>query len=262
MRHHEPGPEYRALDPLQTRIETHRRYSEHPDHVERAVLDAVALGPEESLLDVGAGTGSLLARLRRDGHAGRLVGLDTSAAAIAQLRRLDDVEVVRADAVALPFGDGEFSVVTARHMLYHVPDPPQAVREARRVLAPGGRFAATVNLPDSLPETVALVRTVVARHGVTDTSERPLNPGGLRACIEPVFGDVEVIEHANALVYPDADAFARYCVAMLGFYGVDVDFPARDAVVADVRVQAERRFAGRDGPLRDRKGYVVAVARR
>jgi ubiquinone/menaquinone biosynthesis C-methylase UbiE len=262
--HHDPDREYRTLDPLRARIDTHRRYSEHPEDVERAVLDAVALAGEESLLDVGSGTGSLLARLRREGQAGRLVGLDTSPAAIACVRELEGVEAVQAAAAALPFADGEFSVVTARHMLYHVADPSLAVREARRVLAHGGRFAATVNSAEALPETVDLLRTVAARHGVarSDLLQRPLNPGGLQALVEPVFGEVEVVEYPNALVYPDPDAFARYAVAMLGFHGVGADFPDRDAVVADVIAEAGRRFDERDGPLRDPKGYVVVAARR
>jgi ubiquinone/menaquinone biosynthesis C-methylase UbiE len=256
--------EYLDLGPLQTRIDTHRRYSERPDDVERAVLDETALRPDDALLDIGSGTGSLLARLRREGHRGRLVGLDTSPAAIAALEAIDGVEAVRADAVALPFADGAFAVVTARHMLYHVSDPAQAVREAWRVLAPGGRFVAVVNFPDALPETGDLLRTVTARHGVPTAraSGRSLHSGGLPALIEPVFGELRTVEHHNALVYPSADGFARYCVAMLSFYGVGADFPARAAVVADVVAEAQRRFDAADGPLREPKGFSVSVGRR
>jgi ubiquinone/menaquinone biosynthesis C-methylase UbiE len=255
--------EYLALGPLQTRIDTHRCYSEHADDVERAVLDAIALGPEESLLDVGSGTGSFLARLRREGHRGRLVGLDTSPAAIEQLQALRSVEAVQVDAAALPFPDDSFDVITARHMLYHVADPSQAVREARRVLVPGGRFAATVNFRDALPETVDLLLTVVARHGVVDSErqERPLHTETLPGLVAPVFGDVETVEHPNALVYPSAEAFARYCVAMLSFYGVDTDFPARETVVEAVIAEARRRFNAHGGSLREPKGYSVSVAR-
>ena len=45
----------------------------------------------------------------------------------------------------LPFADSNFDVVTARHMLYHVPNMTKAIREAKRVLKPGGRFLAVTN---------------------------------------------------------------------------------------------------------------------
>ena len=50
------------------------------------MLDVIELGSNGSLLDIGSGTGSFVGRPRRDGHHWRLVGLDTSPAAIKQLR--------------------------------------------------------------------------------------------------------------------------------------------------------------------------------
>jgi len=55
------------------------------------------------------------------------------------------VEFALADAQALPFPDATFDVVTARHMLYHVPDIGKALSEMRRVLKPGGYFLAVTN---------------------------------------------------------------------------------------------------------------------
>ncbi|MEM7531315.1 MAG: class I SAM-dependent methyltransferase, partial [Chloroflexota bacterium] len=45
----------------------------------------------------------------------------------------------------LPFEDNRFDVVTANHMLYHVPSIPKAIAEVRRVLKPDGRFVAVTN---------------------------------------------------------------------------------------------------------------------
>ena len=45
---------------------------------------------------------------------------------------------VEADLTRLPFGDGEFDIVICSHVLEHVPDDRVAIREMKRVLAPGG----------------------------------------------------------------------------------------------------------------------------
>jgi hypothetical protein len=121
-----------------------------------------------------------------------------------------------------------------------------------------------LNFPDALPETGDLLRAVVARHGVqvSASRERPLHSANISALIEPMFGRTETFEHPNALIYPDADAFARYAIAMLSFYGVDQAFPQRDAVVDDLITEAHRRVDAHDGRLREEKGFAVSLARR
>ena len=63
-----------------------------------------------------------------------------------------DVALVAADATALPLPDGVADLTLAMHMLYHVPDPSQAVRELRRVTRPGGRVVIGLNGLDHLRE--------------------------------------------------------------------------------------------------------------
>src|SRR5687768_1380215 len=70
--------QYATAESLRARIETHARYSVGPS-LEAAVDAALALCGGEDLLDVGTGTGGFPARLRREGHRGRLVGVDASA---------------------------------------------------------------------------------------------------------------------------------------------------------------------------------------
>lgn len=81
------------------------------------------------VLDVGCADGVLRAALPPSGP--RLVGLDTS----ATLLRAHPAPVVQADAARLPFLDGSVDAVTALNVLYHLPDPLPALREAHRVLA-------------------------------------------------------------------------------------------------------------------------------
>lgn len=93
------------------------------------------LAGARDVLDVGCGTGGLLARL---GPAA--TGVDRSARALALARERGLTRVAQACASALPFPDGSFDAVLALDVLYHrdVGDEAAAVAELARVARPGG----------------------------------------------------------------------------------------------------------------------------
>ncbi|HTX12994.1 MAG TPA: class I SAM-dependent methyltransferase [Solirubrobacteraceae bacterium] len=101
---------------------------------------------EGRTLDVGCGEGRVGVALHQSGH--RLVGVD-SAPSLARLATQTGAyeRVVVADAAAMPFTDGVFDVVVAFMSLQDMDDAGGAVREAARVLSPGGRFVAAVVHP-------------------------------------------------------------------------------------------------------------------
>ncbi|WUJ72964.1 methyltransferase domain-containing protein [Kribbella soli] len=104
------------------------------------------LRPGMSLLDVGAGPGTITADLARLVEPGRTTALEANAAALditkATFADLDlDVEFVVGDVHALELPDDTFDVVHAHQVLQHVGDPVQALREMRRVCKPGGIVA-------------------------------------------------------------------------------------------------------------------------
>lgn len=106
-----------------------------------ALLDQAAPGARR-VLDVGAGTGALLARLRvaRNGLAPVAVDLAPGMAALARAR-LGDAAVAAGDAEALPFRAGAFDLVVSTSAFQWLPRLEPALAEARRVLAPGGALA-------------------------------------------------------------------------------------------------------------------------
>ncbi|MBF0294471.1 MAG: methyltransferase domain-containing protein [Magnetococcales bacterium] len=92
-------------------------------------------------LDIGCGSGWVVKSFAR--HGAYSVGVDfteravISTAAALQTYRLPGM-VVQADAQALPFRDGVFDRVSSIGVLHHIPDTQQGIREAWRVLKPGG----------------------------------------------------------------------------------------------------------------------------
>ena len=99
------------------------------------------------ILDVGCATGALLEHLQRRGWDCTGVELSAPQAEYARRRglRIFDTPL---EQVGLP--DGGFDLVTASHLIEHLNEPADFVREVRRILSPGGRFIATTPNIDGL----------------------------------------------------------------------------------------------------------------
>jgi ubiquinone/menaquinone biosynthesis C-methylase UbiE len=112
--------------------------------VEAAILEAVGSTPFDAFLDVGTGTGRLIELL--DGRYARALGIDLSHDMLAVARtHLDKagirgVQVRQGDVYALNLPRDSHDVVTVHQVLHYLDDPARAVREAARVLRPGGRM--------------------------------------------------------------------------------------------------------------------------
>lgn len=108
----------------------------------RATTNAVDPQPGERILDLAAGTCRSSASLARRGA--EVVAADFSPGMLAQGRRryadVRGLRFVEADAMALPFDDGEFDAVTISYGLRNVQQPKVALAEMRRVTREGGRI--------------------------------------------------------------------------------------------------------------------------
>ena len=114
------------------------------ERVEAAVLEAAGSGPFHAVLDLGTGTGRMLELLAP--RATRAVGIDGSPAMLnvarAQLDRkgLRNVQLRQGDIYALPVERGGYDLVVIHQVLHYLDDPGRALKEAARVLRPGGRL--------------------------------------------------------------------------------------------------------------------------
>jgi ubiquinone/menaquinone biosynthesis C-methylase UbiE len=117
----------------------------------RAVLNwAADLRANPSrIVDVGCGTGQLLAEAARTFPQAQLFGVDPSAGmlSVAATRTSSRVRLVRASAECLPFPGGAFDLVTATYSLRHWSNPHVALHQIARILTPHG----LVGLADAFP---------------------------------------------------------------------------------------------------------------
>ncbi|SPT49582.1 class I SAM-dependent methyltransferase [Actinomadura madurae] len=165
------------------------------DHIASKLLHSGA----SRVLDIGCGEGALAGALPHPPPF-RLVGLDASGV----LLRTHPSPRVQADALRLPFRDGTFDAAMALNMLYHLDDPRGALREARRVLAPGGLLLVTAICRTDSPELAPVWRPEPTTFDAEDAPAR----------VCEVFGEVEVERwDAPLLTLPDPAAVRDYLIA-------------------------------------------------
>jgi predicted CoA-binding protein/ubiquinone/menaquinone biosynthesis C-methylase UbiE len=113
----------------------------------RRVLELAAVRDGEDVLEVATGTGVQLVALASRNRSGRTVGVELAEGMFTQTRRrlrragVEQLELQRASALALPFEDESFDLLVNGYMLDLLPkdEIELALAEFRRVLRPGGR---------------------------------------------------------------------------------------------------------------------------
>ncbi len=158
----------------------------------------LTLTGEERGLDIGTGAGAFaiaLAPLVRE-----VIGVDIVPELVEEGRKRApaNVELVEADATALPYGRGSFDLVCTARTLHHVPRPELVLAEMTRVTQPGGRILVIDQLAPFDP--LAAIEL--------DRFERERDPSHTRLLSD---GDLRALFEANNLVLirSRVDAHAR-----------------------------------------------------
>ena len=154
------------------------------------LAESLEIVPGERILDVACGSGNAaLAAARRSW--GNVVGVDFVPALLergrerAATERLD-VEFVEGDAAELPFGEGEFDLVTSVFGAMFAPDQEKTAAELLRVCKPGGRIAMANWTPDG---GVGGMFMTIAKHAPPPPGLNPPLLWGTEERLRQLFGE-------------------------------------------------------------------------
>lgn len=237
------------------------------------LVEACGIAADQRVLDVAAGSGNVAIRAAEAGA--QVVASDLTSASFEAGRRearargvkLDWIE---ADAEALPFGDGEFDVVTSAFGAMFAPDHQQVADELVRVCRPGGRIGMLNFTPEGLAADL---------FDAFATYLPPPPPGaqspvlwGSEAHVRELFGErVESLELTRGEYLERAASPADYCELYKTTFGPAVaigaslaDQPERAAAFErDFLAFATRSNQGTPaGPAEYRYQYLLMLARK
>lgn len=207
---------YTTDEALRVRQETHARYTVPPMNYINWALGCVHWRGDEKVLDIGSGPGDWYNSIHEKYPNTAYYGLDLHPGMLHKHAAQKTLNV--SDIQNLPYADGTFDIVMANHVLFHVPDMEQAMRECRRVLKPGAIFMATTNSTHNMPELQVLLRravTLLVPPGSTNIQVPPSHTdlftleSGTRLLSRHFFA---VVRHdlPSQLIFPDVEPVMAY----------------------------------------------------
>jgi SAM-dependent methyltransferase len=221
----------------------------------QAILDACGAGPGTRLLDVGCGSGDLLAYAAARGLT--VAGIDPAPGMVDYARaRLPAADIRAGSAEHLPWPDGHFGLAVSINALQFADDTLEALAEMVRVTTPGGHLA-VANWAEAAQNDINVLEEAVAHAAGEDPMPdgELRQPGGLERLLTE--GGLDVVS-AGLVPLPwrasGDDTLVRG--VLLG------EDPATMAARAPVVLAAARGYRTEDGRYHLVNAFRYAVGRR
>lgn len=218
------------------------------------LVKRMALQPGERVLDVGCGTGIVARRAAQQvGDEGDVVGIDLNEGMLDVARTASaemdfSIDWRQADASELPFDDGSFDAVLCQQVLQFIPQPGDALREMRRVLAPDRRLGVAVLRSLEFNPAYSVLADALAAHVSDEAAGMMRSPfpawdtSDLRTLVlESGFREVTISIEISSLRYPSIEEFLRREAASSPLSGPveSINSDSLEALLADLETALE-----------------------
>lgn len=211
---------YNDASRLNARIALQQRFSTNSYPWHRWVFDQMELPDKARILEVGCGQGDFWAENRARIPADAIISLtDLSEGMVMEsCKKLRDsiFQYACTDTQQLPFPSGNFDIIIAKHMFYHIPDRPRAYHEIARILKPGGRLYATTNGKEHYGELVELIQGF-DKNIVYTGLNLGFNLENGASELEDCFDEVRLLSYQDSLHVTDSAPLAAYIASMTFF---------------------------------------------
>jgi len=179
-------------------LQTHRVEDRHwwyrgRRRVIQRIVERLDLPPRPRVLDAGCGSGRNMVELARYGE---VTGVELSPVSAELARGRHVGEVIEGSVLEMPFAADAFDLAVCLDVIEHLQDDRAALRELRRVLAPGG----------ALVVTVPAYQWLWSGHDEVNQHCRRYTAGTLRQAAHDAGWECTLATHFNALLLPVAIA--------------------------------------------------------
>ncbi|MBU1202749.1 methyltransferase domain-containing protein [Patescibacteria group bacterium] len=208
-------------------------------------IDFIHFEGDELVLDAGSGTGRDVAIItQRLNKGGKVFAVDISQALLSiTCQRACNTISTPLCAIAsienLPFGDDQFDVVVAKHVLNHVDDLEHGLRESLRVVRKKGKVIITTGVKTPDDDLLRVChQEAISRVGIETNvrlSRSPFHCGNAREYLDNLFGDVRYHFYGFQMVFPDVDSFMLYYTTLPSFQEATSDAATKSALAAEMR---------------------------
>lgn len=215
--------QYQNSSNISARIDLHRLYSQNPQGWFEWIYEQCDIKPGMRILEIGCGDGTLWRNnLERLPGEIEITLSDISEGMLRDARRTvggDDSRFTfeAFDCSQIPCESESFNLVIANHLLFYCKDIPQVLKEAKRVLKPGGRFLCGTYGSAHMKEVSRLVQDFDERIVLSADKlyERFGRENG-NEILKPYFSRAKWISYEDFLIVPEPEPLISYVLSCHG----------------------------------------------